>query len=276
MHLTRWALALAATGLALGLACAKPTKITVAPKQIVMNDAGGTKTLLATVFDQKDRPMEKAAVTFTSSAPDVAEVDAAGKVTARGSGEATITATSGKASGQAKLIVHIVSALNLAAPQDGVKGPAGDVVPLLVSGTNERGEPADLSGIVFTSEAPGVATVDNQGRLTLLTSGDTKITAAIGKSKAELLVPVHILVPMAIKVPTPPVQMIRAGETARLNVSVLSDLGEPMDVPFACASSSEKVAAVDKDGNVTGLARGTSEITVTAGTAKNTIKVVVK
>ena len=276
MRLIRWGLLLPTLGLAFGLACAKPTKVTVTPKQVVFNDSGASKTLQAAVFDQKDRPMEKAKVAFASSAPDVAEVDATGKVTVRGSGETVITATSGKAVGEAKVIVHIVNSLNLVAPDSGVSGPAGDTASLQIESRNEKGEPADLSGIVFNSSAPAVATVDNTGKLTLLTSGQTTVEATIGKTKASVPVDVHVLVPMAIKVPTPPVQNIQVGETAKLDVSVLSDAGSPMKFPFTCSSSSEAVATVDKDGNVTGVARGTAEITVMAGTAKNTIKVVVK
>jgi len=61
-----------------------------------------------------------------------------------------------------------------------------------------------------------------------------------------------------------------------LDVTVLSDLSEPMRVPIACSLSSDKVASVDVNGMVTGLNRGTVEVVVTAGAAKNTLKVVVR
>jgi hypothetical protein len=49
-----------------------------------------------------------------------------------------------------------------------------------------------------------------------------------------------------------------------------------MRVPIACTLSSDKVASVDANGMVTGISRGTVEVTVTAGTAKNTLKIVVR
>ena len=241
-----------------------------------MNDAGGSKILVAQVFDEKDRPMEKAVVKFASSAPDVAQVDDSGKVTAKGSGEATVTATSGPASGECKVVVHIVSSLKIEPVEGGCNGPAGTIVPLKVTARNEKGEPADLSGIVFKSSAPEVAPVDKDGNLALGGNGKTTITATIGKAKAELAVEVHILAPVAIKVPVPPVQTIQVGDKVRLDVSVISDLGTPMRFPLVCTSSAEKVAIADADGMVTGLAKGTTEITVMAGSAKNTLKVVVR
>lgn len=273
---TKWAFLLASVALVSGVSCSKPTKVTVTPKQVLLNDAGSGKNLQASVFDQKDRPMEKAKVIFVSSAPDVAEVDETGKVTAKSTGETTVTATCGKASGAATVLVHLVSSLKVSGGEGGISGLAGATVPLRVSGLDEKGEAVDLTGIAFTSSKPGVATVDKGGVLTLLSTGTTVVEAALGKTKTSTPVEVHVLVPMAIKVPTPPVQTLAVGETTRLDVTVLSDLGLPMKAPMACVSSADQVATVDANGMVTGITRGTAEITVTAGSAKNTLKVVVR
>lgn len=276
MGLRHWGVLVAATALVAGLACSKPARVTLSPKQVLINDSGASRTFQATVFDAKDRPMEKAKVTFASSSPEIAEVDAGGKVTVRISGDAVITATCGKVSGTAKVVAHIVSSLNLELPEGGAKGPAGAVVPLVIIGRNEKGEPADLTGIAFSSSDPAVVTVDPQGRLTLLASGNVTLVATIGKSRAELLAEVHVLVPVAIKVPTPAVQTLHVGEMARLDATVLSDLGDPMNVPLTCSSSSDKIATVDSSGMVTGVGKGTAEIVIMAGTARNTLKVIVR
>jgi uncharacterized protein YjdB len=276
MRFSHWGALVSAVALVAGLACSKPAKVTLAPQQVLFNDSGASKALQAAVFDAKDRPMEKAKVTFASSSPEVAEVDASGKVTVRNSGETVITATSGKAMGTANIVVHLVMGLKLELPTGGAKGPQGTQVPLVVIGTNEKGDPADLAGISFTSSNPEIASVDGEGKMTLLASGNTTLEATIGKSKAKLPAEVHVLVPVAIKVPTPAVQTIHVGETVLLDATVLSDLGEPMRAPFTCALSSDKVASVDANGMVTGLARGTVEVAITAGTAKNTLKVVVR
>lgn len=112
--------------------------------------------------------------------------------------------------------------------------------------------------------------------MTLLASGNVTLEAAIGKSKTSLAAEVHVLVPVAIKIPTPAVQTIHVGETVKIDATVLSDMGEPMNIPVAYSLSSDQVASVDANGMVTGLNRGTVEIVITAGAAKNTLKVMVR
>ncbi len=269
-----WGLsALAACGLL--AACSRPAKITVTPKEVLLRDPGGGKSLTVTVLDAKDNPIKKVKVALQSSAPDVAEVDASGNVTARSSGDAVITAIAGKVSGSAKVRVRLVSSLLLALPETGATGAAGTVVPLRVRATNEKGEPADLEGIAFTSSAPGVAPVDGKGQLTLLSTGKTTVTASVGKTSARLPVEVTVEVPMAVKV-TAQAQSVALGQTVPLDFSVISDQGRPMTIPVQCTSSDDKVAVADASGKVTGIGRGTAVITITAGTASNTIKVAVR
>ena len=56
-----------------------------------------------------------------------------------------------------------------------------------------------------------------------------------------------------------------------LDAAVLSDLGEPMKILFACSCGLiRSPCSVDANGMVTGLNRGTVEIVITAGEAKNT------
>jgi len=268
-----WALA---TVLLAAAGCSKPTKVEVRPDHVVLREEGGRKSLLVTVLDQKGRPMDKAKVTFASSAPDVAEVDASGVVKAKSSGEAIISAACGKATGTSRVDVKIVSSLKLALPNSGSVGPVNTVVPLLVSGKNDQGEPADLEGIVFSSSVPQVAAVDGRGNLTLLSTGDTVITATLGKATATLPVKVQIEVPAAVKVDKS-TQEVRLGEPSPLDFTVLSDLGRPMKaVPLTCTSSNEKIVQVDANGTATGVGRGTAVVTIAAGTAKNTIRVVVR
>ena len=261
--------------LILGAACAKPTKVEVSPKELVLHDPGGSKTLTVTVFDQKNRPMDKAKVKFSTSAPEIAEVDEAGKVTAKGSGEATITASCGRASGSSEARIRLVTSIKLSLPDSGVSGPAGSAAELTVKARNERGEDADLSDAIFKSSDPKVALVDKTGRLTLLTTGTTEIQASIGKASAKLSVPVRIEVPAAVKVDAP-TQSVALGETKPLEFTVLSDLGRPIAVPVTLTTSSDKIAAVDEKGNVTGAGRGTATVTITAGSATNSVRVVVR
>lgn len=258
----------------LALSCSKPAKVVITPKIVVLRDLNATKTLNVQVLDAKDRGMDKVKLTFSSSAPEVAEVDKTGKVTAKSSGDTVITASTEKISGTMEVRVRVVSSITLKAPDEGAIGSVKTIIPLSVRGVNEKGESADLEGISFKSSDPDVATVDAQGRLTLLSTGVTTIQASLGKASAEIPVPVRIEAPAAVKVESP-VQHLKEGETKKLEFSVISDLGKPITVPLECQSSAENVATVDAKGNLTGVGKGTAVITITAGTASNTIKAVV-
>lgn len=276
MHPRSATMVLAATLLAAaGLGCAKPASVTVEPKKLVLRESNGTKQLVATVFNAKGNPMPKAKVVWTSSAPDVASVDAAGMLSAKGTGDAVITAAAGQVTGRMEVKVRLLSSLTLKAPDTGVQGPAGTVVPLAIHGVNEKGEDADMEGLALKSSAPAVATVDAKGGLTILATGNTEVSASLGKVSTTIPVTVRVETPAAVKVESP-AQSVKVGETQPLAFSVISDLGRPMDFPATLTSSSEKVATVDGKGNVTGVARGTSVITIQAATATNTIKVVVR
>ena len=67
-------------------------------------EVGETKQFVATVRDLHDNPVN-AAVMWTSSQPVVGAVDATGLASALGAGEAVITATAGRVSGNATLVV---------------------------------------------------------------------------------------------------------------------------------------------------------------------------
>ena len=84
----------------------RPTTVTVTPATTQLTALGDTVRLTAEVRDQNGQVMAGAAVTWSSSDPMVATVDAQGLVTAAGNGTATITATAGSASGSAAVTVR--------------------------------------------------------------------------------------------------------------------------------------------------------------------------
>ena len=88
---------------------ARPTTVTVSPATAELTALGATVQLTAEVRDQNARVMAGATVTWTSSANSVATVDASGLVTAAGNGTATITASSGDASGSAAVTITVIN-----------------------------------------------------------------------------------------------------------------------------------------------------------------------
>jgi hypothetical protein len=73
---------------------------------------------------------------------------------------------------------------------------AGGAAHLLVIGEFAGGELRDLTrstGIKFTLDNPGILTVGDQGIVTALAPGSTKLTITYGQAKAEI--PVTVLAP---------------------------------------------------------------------------------
>ncbi len=262
------------------LACAKPAKINSDPPKVQLFDSGGTKALRVTVLDQKGRPMDGPKLKFSSSNPEVAEVDNAGKVAAYMSGEAVITVSSGTVSARVPVVVRIASSLELkfmdkAQETAGIQGPVNSHAPLLVSGMDDLGKPADLSAATFASSNSKAASVDQHGVLTLLSSGTTEVSVSMGKTKATLQVPVTILVPMAIKLENPALS-VKVGESLPLAYTVISDAGTALAIVPAFASSDAGVAKVDEKGVVTGISRGSVTISISIGGAANNVAVTVR
>ena len=204
-------------------------------------------------------------VTWTSSNPAVATVDAKGNIKGVKVGTATITATAKGATAVKKSIPVTVtkilptgislskSALNIANNQT-VKVTASIA-------------PADaaVKTVLWKSSNPKVATVDAQGNIKGLINGSAIITAT-AKDNAKVIKTV------AVKVSTKTVKLnktsftLLAGKTETLKATV-----SPVDSTskgVAWKSSNTKVATVDAKGKVTAKAKGTANITATVKGAK--------
>ena len=84
---------------------ARPTTVTVSPATVELTALGATVQLTAEVRDQNARLMAGATVTWSTSDPSVASVNASGLVTSVGKGMATIRARSGSGEGMAEIRV---------------------------------------------------------------------------------------------------------------------------------------------------------------------------
>ena len=82
-------------------------RIAVTPPTVNLTAMGQTIGLQATVLDADQQNIAGSTITWTSTAPSVATVDADGLVTARGNGTARIIALSGGVAGQAQVTVYV-------------------------------------------------------------------------------------------------------------------------------------------------------------------------
>ncbi len=174
-----------------------PARITLEPEEVAVV-AGDTIRVRARVLNDRAQPISDAVVTWASSDPAVATVDATGLVTGLKEGHASLTATSGPVSNTAPVAVHSQDREILMAIFTGTFGtdwtnnanwsssePVGSwygvtadanarVTALNLSENNLKGQlPADLGDMAFLTEliVNGNAELEGPIPFSLLESG---------------------------------------------------------------------------------------------------------
>ena len=201
-HRTLIRLSAALAGVALVWACggdsptapptpepARPATVTVSPAPADLTALGATVQLTAEVRDQNAGVMAGATVTWSSGDTSVATVDASGLVTAVGNGTATITASTGSASGSA--VVTVTQSVATVEVSPAVETIAlGSTLQLTAEGFDESGHAVESVQFSWESSDVAIATVDASGLVTGVTVGTVTITASAGSGQgtAEITV----------------------------------------------------------------------------------------
>ena len=223
------------------------TSVTLDKTSLSMK-AGDTETLKATV-----NPTDATDKTITWMSSDVSVVTVSeGKLTAKDSGTATITAKAGNCTADCTVTV----------PVD-VESVSLDITTLSLS----VGESATLTAtvkpdnasdknVVWTSSDNSVATVSN-GRVTAVKAGTATVKATCGGKTAECVVTVTAKV-TGVKLNTSSI-MLMSGDYSILKATIIPDNAANKNVKWE--SSNIAVATVD-NGKVTAISEGTAKITV--------------
>ena len=245
----------------------RPTTVTVTPATTQLTALGATVQLTAEVRDQNGQVMAGAAVSWSSSDPMVATVDAQGLVTAAGNGTATITATAGSASGSATVsVAQRVSSVTVSPAADTVV--AGDTLHLSAEAVDSNGHEIAEAEFEWASSDTAVAVVDEAGLATGVGAGEVEITATSSgvTGRAELVVVPPA--PTTVAVTPDTVVFAALGDTVRLTAEVRDQLGRAFEAEAVVwASGDTLVATVDSAGLVTAVENGIATITATAGEA---------
>ena len=263
-------------------------KVTVSDKEIKVTGVklnksetsllvGGNETLTATVLPEDATNQN---VTWKSDKPEIATVDANGKVTAVKVGEATITVTT-EDGGKTATCKVTVSETSVA-----VTGVTLNKTALtLETGASETltatVAPAEATNkkVTWKSDKPEIASVDANGKVTGVAAGETTITVTTedGGKTATCKVTVK-----AAAVAVTGVTLNKTALTLNIGASeTLSATVAPADATnkkVTWKSSDAAVASVDANGKVTGVKAGEATITVTTedGGKTATCKVTVK
>jgi uncharacterized protein YjdB len=262
---------------ALASAACGPTvkRISMEPAQVQISTKGASVQVHATARDEKDQPIPDVQITWASSDPAVAAVDATGKVTAGKSGAATVTATAGDVKGTAAVKVSIPSSLAVMPPEVALTG-IGQASRLQTAVKDDVGNAVVGQPVLFTSSDPNVAAVDNGGNVRSIGPGTATITARTGALTATVKVTVSM--PEFDKVAVTPkgTVKVKVGKSEHLTAAV-TNKGQPVQgVTAKWSSDNAQVASVSPTGDVQGVKKGKAKVTATAGSKTESVVIMVQ
>ena len=211
------------------------------------------ETVLPENADNKD-------VTWESSNDAVASVSDDGLVTANGAGDATITVTTVDGGKEATCEIHVVVPVTgISLDKDSAEIKVGEKLTLKATIEPDN---ATNKEVRWTSSAPEIATVDENGVVTALKGGDVIINAtAVDNNSATAQCRIHVAVPVSGVKLDQSEATIDVGDTLELTATVLPNNADNQNVTWSVEDDS--VATVSQDGVVTAVNGGTTTVTVT-------------
>jgi len=235
------------------------TGVTLDKTTLEFSIGDAAQTLTATVLPDKATNKR---VKWTSSKPEVATVDAAGKVTAKGIGEAKITVTTedeGKTAA-CTVTVNPVKVTGVTLNKETLVFTIGDPAQTLTA--TVLPDKATNKKVKWTSDNTEVATVKD-GTVTAVGIGEATITVTTedGGKTASCTVTVN------------PVKVTEVTLDKTTLTFTIGDAAQPLTATVAPANATNKkvtwtssktdVATVDENGTVTAVGVGEATITVT-------------
>ncbi|MBR4455918.1 MAG: Ig-like domain-containing protein [Solobacterium sp.] len=236
-----------------------PTRVRIIPETIQVKP-GKNRTL---EYDVIPYDVENRKVTWSSNDETIARVDQDGVVTGVSCGTATITATTVDREITGNCAVTVSDSIHpehveFVNPFRQIKPGSSKQIEISV-----QPEDADNKEVIWSSDNEEVAAVDQNGFVTGVSTGQTKITVKTkdGDVTADLWVDVtEIIYPERIDFSWDNESSIIKGETKQFRATVFPEDADYKDVVWS--SSDEEVATIDQNGIATGIAAG--EVTITA------------
>ncbi len=228
-----------------------------------------TQTLKATVTPSNATDKS---VSWSSSAPSVAEVSSSGVVIARLAGSATITVktTDGGKTASCSVVVNKkvipVSSVTLnKASLALIKGQSETLTATV------KPDDATDKKVTWSSSNTAIATVDQNGKVTAVAGGSATITAKAGDKQATCAVTVTVPV-SSLTLNKSELALIK-GQSETLTATVKPD--DATDKKVTWSSSNTAIATVDQNGKITAVAGGSATIIAKNGDNQATCAVTV-
>lgn len=237
--------------------------------------AGQTLALSGEAIDGEGTVLSNRVLEWSSSAPEIATVDATGLVTGVAIGQSTISAVGEGKVGTSIVTVVPAPVAAITVDPDGGSLPAGGTLALTATPRDANGQPLTGRTLQWRSSNDAVATVSAAGLLTAITAGTVTITVSApgggpdGSTPSASVVVTVLISPVASAVIVPSPIGIQVAQTAALTVNLFDESGEPLSPAgrtFTWTSTNASVASVSSTGVVTGVGVGTATVTASIAT----------
>ncbi|MDD5305903.1 MAG: Ig-like domain-containing protein, partial [Deltaproteobacteria bacterium] len=199
--------------------------------------------------------------------------DASGKLTAKKSGDATVTVAVGEVKQDVAVKVALYTTLKVVPPELILK--AGEMKPLTAQILDEAGAPID-GKVEWKVENEAVAKVDADGKVAAVAAGKTNVTATAKALTANATVAVESSGPAQFKAAKEAIEL-KVGKAEKIAVTAADAAGKPVEgVKIEWTTSDAKIATVSPEGECKAVAKGEAVVTAKAGDKTAAVKVTVK
>lgn len=240
--------------------------ITIRPDAASL-EPGQSVTLDTHLRDAVGRRLFGRLVTWSSSAPAVATVDAQGVVTGKAKGVALITARSEGAEATASVTVsaravsYVIASLDR---EELVVGEQTKATALVLDASGSK-IPPEEQPVTWQSSNSAIATVDASGVVTALATGAVSIRALSGGKTGSIALTVLAATPHSIVI-LPAGPTVSQGSQVQLSAEVRDQKGNPISgASVAWASENAAVATISPGGLATAKVSGSTKVTATSG-----------
>jgi trimeric autotransporter adhesin len=247
--------------------------LSVTPASVSLAKGSGQQLTATGTYSDGTTQVLTATVVWASSANSVASVSGTGLVTANGVGIDSITASSGSISATASVNVGQASLVSIALTPVNPTLALGTTLPLAATGTYTDGSTLDLTtAATWTSAAPSIATLNDEGVATAVGLGSVTVTATSGSvaGSTALTITAATLVSIAV---TPAIPSIPLGTTQQFGATGTYTDGSTQNITpnVQWNSDAPAVAALNSDPSLPGLVnsvgRGSATIRASLGSA---------
>jgi uncharacterized protein YjdB len=255
------------TGTATIVVTAVPVaSVTISPTTQSVVVGAATPAFTVVTKDASGNVLSGRVVTFASSDPSIATIDAnTGVATGVAAGSASITASSeGVTSAAATLTVTDVPVSSVIISPTAQSVDVGSTVTFVATPRDASDNPLSGRTIFYSSSDPAIATIDvNTGVATGVTPGSVTI-GAISEGKTGTASLTVNPAPVSSVTVSPPVVTTSVGDNVQFTATVADATPHGHGHEVAWSSSDELLASVDDKGKMKALALGLVTITATS------------